>query len=93
MKTGTLKVRLYTDGAQSLKDKRSVIRSLKDRIRDRFNASVAEVDDQDLWQCATLGIAVVGTDETFVGKVLDKITDFLRNNPRAALIDIERDVF
>ena len=62
MKIGVMKVRLHVPMAQSLKDKRQVIRSLKDRLLSRFYVSVAEVADQDLHQMATIGICFVALE-------------------------------
>ena len=78
MKIGALKVEVRIPGANSLKEKRQVIRSVKDRIRHRFNASVAEVDHQDKWQRAALGVAVVGTDGGYVTGALDELMRFIR---------------
>ena len=93
MKTGVMKVRILTDGSRSLKDKRRVVRSIKDKLRNRFNVSIAEVEDQDLWQRATFGLSVVGTDEAYVHNVLNEISEFFRNHPRASLIDLETEIF
>ena len=72
MIVGTLKVRVQIFGAQSLKEKRKVLKSIKDRLS-HMGASVAEVDDLDKWQAATLGLAVVSNDAGFVNSMLDKM--------------------
>jgi uncharacterized protein YlxP (DUF503 family) len=59
---GIVRIDLHLPGARSLKDKRQVIRSLKDRIREQARAAVSEVEYQDLWQRAALGVAVVAPD-------------------------------
>ena len=61
---------IHIPHAQSLKDKRMVIRSLKDRLRSKFNVSVAETDHQDLWQRAMLSVATVGSDEAYARQTL-----------------------
>ena len=61
---------IHIPHAQSLKDKRMVIRRLKDRLRSKFNVSVAEVDHQDLWQRTQVSVVTVGADEGFLEKVL-----------------------
>ena len=66
MVIGTLEVELIVAESHSLKARRRVVRSLKDRIRSRFNVSVADVGDQDLWQRISLGVAVVTNDRRFV---------------------------
>ena len=93
MKTGVMKVKILTDGSRSLKEKRRIVRSVKDRLKNRFNVSIAEVEDQDLWQRATLGIAVVGTDEAYVRSVINEVSEFFRNHPRGLLIDLETEIF
>lgn len=62
MVVGIVRIELHLPASRSLKDKRQVVRSLKDRIRERAQAAVAEVDHQDLWQRAALGVAVVAGD-------------------------------
>ena len=61
---------IYIPHAQSLKDKRMVVRSLKDRLRTKFNVSVSEVDHQDLLQRSSVSVVIVGSDEKFLEKVL-----------------------
>ena len=72
MVVGVLRLTLYVRGASSLKDKRQVLRKVTDRLRSRFNVSVAEVGDNDNWQRALLGITAVANDHSFVNEVLDK---------------------
>src|SRR6266568_1854249 len=72
MVVGVLRLTLYIHGASSLKDKRQVLRKVTDRLRSRFNVSVAEVGDNDIWQRAVIGIAAVANDHSFVNEVLDK---------------------
>jgi uncharacterized protein len=77
MVVGVLQVELTIPSADSLKAKRMVIRSLKDRIRRNFNVSVAEVDENDQWQSAILAVVVVSNDKQFANQVLSKIADFV----------------
>ena len=72
MVVGVLRLTLYIHGASSLKDKRQVLRKVVDRLRSRFNVSVAEVGDNDVWQRAVIGICAVANDRSFVNEVLDK---------------------
>ncbi len=72
MVVGILRLTLYIHGASSLKDKRRVLRKVVDRLRSRFNVSVAEVGDNDVWQRAVVGICAVANDKSFVNEVLDK---------------------
>lgn len=72
MVVGILRLTLYIHGAASLKDKRRVLRKVIDRLRSRFNVSVAEVGENDVWQRALVGICAVANDKSFVNEVLDK---------------------
>jgi len=72
MVVGILRLTLYVPGASSLKDKRQVLRKVVDRLRARFNVSVAEVGENDIWQRAVVGIAAIANDHSFVNEVLDK---------------------
>ncbi len=72
-----LTVRLHIPHARSLKEKRMVIRSLKERMRHKFNISVAETGQQDKWQVATLGIAMVGNDNRRIHAALQNVITFM----------------
>jgi uncharacterized protein YlxP (DUF503 family) len=74
MVVGLLSVELYIPHAQSLKDKRMVLRSIKDRLK-KFNVAVAEVEHQDVWQRAGLGIVAISTTTEHVDQELAKVTD------------------
>ena len=92
MWVGGLKVELYISDGDSLKSKRSVIRSIKDRIRSNFNASVAEVGEQDKWQRAVLGVAVVGPDKRELNSVLDKVLDSIRQNGQVEILSHDMEI-
>lgn len=92
MVVGSLEIRAVVSDAQSLKDKRHVLKSFKDIVKNKFNVAVAEVDDNDLWQKTTLGIATVGNDAKFVNSVLDNVVNFVRVFPGLSLIDYDLDV-
>ena len=85
MRIGILQFSLTIRWARSLKDKRQVVKSLKDRLRNRFNVSVAEIEDQDLPQTATMGIVMAGNDGRYINGALDKILNILREYPDADL--------
>ena len=92
MIVGSLRVRLLLRESRSLKDKRQVVRSIKDRLRNAFNVSVAEVEAVDHRQLAVLGVAMVGKESRRVRSTLDQIVDALRGHPVAELLDFEVDV-
>ena len=77
MNVGICKVRLRLPENQSLKGKRRVIKSITGRVSSKFNVSIAEVDDNDRWQLATIGICVVSNDNRYTNEVLSKIVDFI----------------
>jgi uncharacterized protein YlxP (DUF503 family) len=81
----TLTLRLPEN--HSLKGKRRVVSSLCARVRNRFNVSIAEVDDNDTWQRAVVGIAVVANDQRFAKQVLSKIVDYVENDREVVLDD------
>ncbi len=87
MVVGILKVDLHIPGNNSLKGKRQVLRSLKDRMKGRFNVSVAEVGGEDLWQRATLGIAVVSNDRSHANRVLSKVVDLIESSGPVDVVD------
>ena len=89
MFTLSAKLTFYIPHSASLKDKRQVCRSVTDKARRRFNASVAEVDTQDLHQTLTIGIAVVSGDAGHARRSLDEIIRYMEKNSDAELTKIE----
>ena len=92
MLIGTLRVRLLVREARTLKDKRQVVSSIKDKLRNGFNISVAEVEEQDHRQLAVLGIAMVSNETQHLRKSLSQIVEALRSHPVAELVDFELEV-
>jgi uncharacterized protein YlxP (DUF503 family) len=74
MTVGLLTLELHISGARSLKDKRMVLRGVKDRLK-KFNVAVAEVEHQDLWQRATLGIVAISDSTEAVDRMLAGVAD------------------
>lgn len=77
MTVGVLRLTLFIPDNHSLKGKRSVLRRIKARVSDKFNVSIAECGDHDLWQRALLGISQVGTDQAFVDAALRQVVSFI----------------
>lgn len=86
MIVGLCTVELYLPDGHSLKAKRQILLSLKDRLRDKFNVSVAEVGEQDLWQKSVLGIACVANEGGYVNQVLDQAVNLVRSMPAVELV-------
>ena len=76
----------------SLKGKRHVLKSLKDRLRQRFEVSVAEVDHHDVWQRATLAVAYVSGDSRHANEVISKAMDFIEDHVDGYVTDIHVEV-
>ena len=75
MPVGLLTLELHIPDAQSLKDKRQVIRSLKDKLRRQFNVAVAELDHHDLWQRSVVGVVTLSNEERHVQESLQQVLD------------------
>ena len=80
MNVGICKVKLRLPDNLSLKGKRQVVKSLTARLKNKFNISVAEVEDNDLWQLATIGFCFDSNDQRFTNEVLSKAVEFVVNN-------------
>jgi len=77
MFVGVLRLTLHLPSPGSLKSKRHLIRSALDRVKAKFNVSIAEVAENDLWQRSVLGATAVGNDHAFVNETLDKVAGFV----------------
>ena len=93
MTVGIARVTLFLGEAHSLKEKRMVLRRVKDLTRNKFNASVAQVSEDDRWQRAVLGIALVGSDRRFVESALDEVLRFIRGHVQVSNEEKEMQTF
>ena len=84
---GTCEIDLLIPESHSLKGKRFILKSLKDRIHHRFNVSIAEVDEHNLWQRSRLGIAVVSTDAQHADQVLAEVVNFVERDGRVHILE------
>ena len=87
MLIGTIQIELFLPGAGSLKEKRFVLKSIKTKIRNLFNVSVAEVDFLDKWQRSILGIACVSNNRRFIDETLSKVMGAVAKEDRIEIID------
>jgi uncharacterized protein YlxP (DUF503 family) len=78
---------LHLNSCTSLKQKRAILRSLKDRLRGRHNVSVAETDHQDTWQRAEICVALVSSDRRRADEVLSRVDALVASEPRVRIID------
>ena len=92
MHIGTLTITLYLHATESRKDKRQIVKSLIETTRQKFNVSIAEVDDLDKWRKATIGIACVANDKRYLNQVLDKVLDTIEGNPSVEVGETEMEL-
>lgn len=90
---GVCTIEIHVPDSGSLKAKRHSLRSLKDRIRNKFNVSVAEVGDNDLWQKASLAVAAVSNEKAHLNQTLDHVLDMVRGVPEVDLLDYQIEIF
>jgi len=93
MTVGILRIGVHIPGAHSLKEKRSVLNSLKDQLRGRFNVSVAEVDANETWQRATIGVSTLGNNRAYTEGLLREVTTWIRTTRLVELVGVEEDYF
>ena len=91
MVVGIVRAQLHVPMAASLKDKRTAVKGLKEQLRAHFNVSVAELDVNDTWQRATVGVAAVGDDEHDVAGRLKQVEDWIRRNHLVAVVRLEQE--
>lgn len=87
MLVGLCSIDLDLRGATSLKDKRKVIKSLVDRVHNRFNVSIAEVEYQDYWQRSQLGVACVSNERQHLQQVLQQVVNYIEKSSEAEIRD------
>ncbi len=93
MVIGTLTVPIHLHGLGSIKDKRKIVKSVIERLRSRFNASVSEIDAQDNKRLALIAVAVVSNDGAFVRQQLDTIARFIRQDGRFFPGQMRQEIF
>jgi len=87
MVIGVCRIFLSIDEAFSLKEKRHIIKSIIERLKSRYNASVAEVDLNDKWKNAVLGVACVSNEAGHADSMMANIVNFVINDGRAVMVD------
>ena len=92
MTVGLLQLEVYLPAAQSLKDKRSVVKRLKDQLRGQFNVAVAELDPDEKWQRATVGVSTLGEDRAYVEGLLRQVTEWVRKTGLVELSRVEQEL-
>jgi len=90
---GVCTIEIHIPESDSLKAKRHSLRSLKDKIRNKFNVSVAEIGDNDLWQKASLAVAAVSNDKSHLNQTLDHVLEMVHSVPEISLLDYHIEIF
>lgn len=90
---GALQVHLHIPLCNSLKEKRGVLRSVENHVRKKFNVSVAEIDDQDIWRSAWLGITTGSTSRDLIDQMLHQVVGLLEREPDVQVMDFHIDIF
>ncbi len=85
---GVMTVDLRIDWAESLKDKRSVINRVRDRVHSKFNVSLAEIDEQSVWNYAVLGVAVISNEQKHANQVLSKVQELIESIRECEVEDV-----
>ena len=88
-----LRVRLHLPGCTSPKEKRFIVRSLKDRLRGRFNVALCEYGSRDKWQLADIGIVTATTDTRGADRALQAVMNFIERDGRAVPVDVQRETY
>jgi uncharacterized protein YlxP (DUF503 family) len=88
----TLEIKLYAPWVHSLKEKRMIVKSLTAKVRNKFNVSIAEIEDQDVHQSIVLGVACVAGNTALADSIMDHVLTFLEANTEAEIVDVRREV-
>ncbi len=92
MVIGAVRITIHAPWVHSLKEKRMVVKSLCAKVRNKFNAAIAEVDQQDLHQTIVLGFACVTSDSAHADSMCDTIINFIEGNTEGSIQNIEREI-
>ena len=87
MLIGSMQIELFIPASVSLKEKRFILKSIKTKIQNKFNVSIAEIDYLDKWQRSCLGVACVSNERKFLDKVLNGVVKVIENENRVEIID------
>ena len=92
MRIATIIFRLRAPWVHSLKEKRMIVKSLIAKLRNRYNVSAAEIDEQDTHQIIVIGVAAIVPHNAFADSLMEDISQFVDENTEAEIIDEEREI-
>lgn len=90
---GSCAVELYLYDSNSLKEKRHIIKSIIERIKNRFNVSIAEVDYNDVWNKSTIGFSCVSNNTSHCNKIISNVLNFVEGDGRVEIINANTEIF
>lgn len=93
MVVGTLKIEFRLHDNRSLKGKRKVVKSIVDKVKSRFNVSIAEIGSNDMWQKIELGISAVGNDRRHIDSSLNRVLSYIDSLYLAPIVDTQMEIF
>ena len=89
MQVGCCSLKFFLHGNRSLKDKRRIVKTIKDRLKNKFNISIAEIGDQDVWQNLHMGIVAVGPDPKYVNGLMNRVVETIDQMHLAEMTDCQ----
>lgn len=93
MNAGVCKFKIHIPDNHSLKEKRRIVKSIMSKLRNQYNISIAEVDDHELWQIATLGMSCISNSNSHVDEIFNNILNFIRQNyPEIEIVDYDIEI-
>jgi len=92
MVIGTIKIKIHSPWVHSLKEKRMIVKSIIAKVRNKFNVSIAEVEEQDIHQMIVLAFACVAGDTAHADSISDNVLNFIESNTEGNIVNIEREI-
>lgn len=89
---GTAMIKFHLPWVHSLKEKRMVVKSICAKVRNQFNVSIAEIDEQDIHQIAVLGFAGVAGDQAQADSIVDHVINFMEEHTEGEIVSVEREI-
>jgi uncharacterized protein YlxP (DUF503 family) len=93
MKIGLCVIDLYLPGTNSLKGKRQILKSIKDRIRNKFNVSIAEIEDNEKWRKTKIGVVTINNDSSQIDSILQSVIKFIDGFYPAQIVNYQIELF
>lgn len=92
MRLGNCIIKIYIPNATSLKEKRSVLKGLKDKVRSKYNVAISEIDENDNHRVSVIAVATVANKQTYVNKVLSSVVSYMEKQRHFEIIDVSTEI-